>query len=311
MISKRSSVGKKWWIVPLLSGLYLLTAGVTSGIRGDHLLLVAVVNSLYYISSSTRRFLYGFSIFIVYWIIYDGMKLVPNNLVSQVDIKGIYLLEKRLFGIRDITGILTPNEYFHAHPSLFLDLFCSLFYLCWVPVPLGFALYLWMKQDKKWFLKFSFAFFVTNLIGFCMYYLHPAAPPWYVQEHGFLLDPSVKTNAAGLLRFDNYFHFPLFATIYTKGSNVFGAMPSLHSAYPVVGFYYAIRMKSTKATIFFAFVMTGIWFSAVYLMHHYLVDVIAGILCAILGIILLELILFRIPRIQKLIQNYQGILENR
>jgi len=40
----------------------------------------------------------------------------------------------------------------------------------------------------------------------------------------------------------------------------------------------------------FALVMCGIWFSAVYTNHHYILDVIAGILCAVAGIWLFSLV---------------------
>ena len=78
------------------------------------------------------------------------------------------------------------------------------------------------------------------------------------------------------LRFDAYFNAGIFNSIYAKSSNVFAAMPSLHSAYPVLCFLYGLRLKSFWLNSFFFIFMVGVWFAAVYTRHHYLVDVLAG-----------------------------------
>jgi len=283
---------KKQLIVPSLSAVFLLGTSFSFGLRSDHFALIALVNSLYFISDSTRRFITGFSIFVVYWILYDSMKAVPNYTFTHVDIEGLYLLEKKLFGISTATGVLTPNEFFLLHQNKILDLVSGFFYLCWIPVPLAFAFYLFFNY-KKLFLRFSFAFFIINLVGFVVYYSHPAAPPWYVQQYGFVFDPSVKTSAAGLLRSDSILGFPLFASIYTKGSNVFGAMPSLHAAYLFACFYYGLKQPKRWLKVALFIIMTGIWFSAIYLSHHYILDVLAGIVCGITGILILEKFLIK------------------
>ncbi len=46
-------------------------------------------------------------------------------------------------------------------------------------------------------------------------------------------------------------------------------------------------------SILFVTVMAGIWFAAVYTSHHYILDVLAGIICAITGIILFQAVLMR------------------
>src|SRR5882757_4617233 len=102
-----------------------------------------------------------------------------------------------------------------------------------MPIPLLFAFYLFRK-NKIQFLHFSLAFLFVNLIGFVVYYACPAAPPWYVQQYGFDVNFNTPGNTAGLARFDAYFGINLFHNLYAKSSNVFAAMPSLHSAYPVV-----------------------------------------------------------------------------
>jgi hypothetical protein len=296
------------WMVPLLSLLYYFFATVTTGFRGDHLFLVVLCNVLYFLNDHTRRFIMAFSIFVVYWILFDSMKAWPNYRFHSVDIASLFHLEQNLFGINENGQRLIPSQYFALHPIPAIDLVASLFYLCWVPVPLGFAFYLFVT-DKKTFLYYCLAFFVINLVGFVVYYTHPAAAPWYVEKYGFVFHPEIKSNAAGLLRADKILGFDLFEGIYSKGSNVFAAMPSLHSAYPLAGFFYSLRQPRRWITYAFVVIMTGIWISAVYLSHHYILDVLAGIACGITGIFICEKIIFRNEFVKRFLDRWRMSIE--
>lgn len=266
-----------------ISALYLIISYFLVGFKTDQLVLIGIFNTLYYLSPTTRKFIIGFSIFIVYWIIYDYMKAFPNYNYNPVHIADLYQFEKRVFGIEQGKILLTPNEYWLLHTHPFLDVLTGFFYLMWIPVPLAFAAYLFFT-NKKHFLYFLLTFVWANLLGFVVYYVYPAAPPWYIQQHGFEFIAGTPGNTAGLSRFDHFFNIELFKSIYAKGSNVFAAMPSLHSAYPLIVVYYALKGKFKKANIFFVIVMIGIWFAAVYTSHHYLTDVLAGITTALVGI---------------------------
>ena len=244
------------------------------------------------------------------WLIfacsYDWMRLLPNYEINPIDVRGIYEAEKSLFGITVANGsTLIPGEYFNLHNSAFADFWAGFFYLCWVPVPLGFAIYLYLKGEKRHFIHFSIAFLFINLLGFVGYYIYPAAPPWYVINHGF--EPVLNTpgSVAGLIRFDNMMHFPVFQSIYSGNSNVFAAVPSLHAAYMFIATVYAVLSKQSKWLIaIFAFICIGIWWTAVYSTHHYIIDVVLGIITAILGLLLLEKVIMKIPVVERFIDKY-------
>jgi len=277
-------------IMGALSAAYLLVSWVLIGFRPEQLFLVILCNLLFFASVKTRSFIMAFSVFIVYWIIFDYMKAFPNYKYHAVHVESIYNAEKSIFGITAADGkIITPNEYWQLHRYTFLDFMAGIFYLCWIPVPLLFASWLYIKNRRRFF-YFAFTFLLVNLLGFVIYYIYPAAPPWYVSNYGFSFNANTPGNTAGLARFDELVHTPVFKSLYARGSNIFAAMPSLHSAYPVIVFYHAIKNKLRYMKFVFAIVMGGIWFSAVYANHHYVLDVIAGILCAILGIWLFNLL---------------------
>jgi len=294
-------------VVTLLSIAYLVISNFLIDYNSSELVLVGIFNVLFYLSPVTRKFILGFSIFIVYWIIFDYMKAFPNYHYTPVHIADLYNFEKHIFGIHDHNKLLTPNEYWRIHGTTFIDVVTGLFYLCWIPVPLGFAAFLFFK-NKRQFLYFSLTFVLVNLLGFVVYYTFPAAPPWYVQYYGFHFTPLTAGNVAGLAKFDAYFHAGIFKSIYTKGSNVFAAMPSLHSSYPVIVLYYGIKSRYKVASIFFAIVMLGIWFTAVYASHHYVLDVLAGITTAILGISLFNLLMKKVKWLQTSTDRYEQVI---
>lgn len=277
-----------------ISAIYLLLSAVLVGFKSDQIVLVLIFNTLYYASGISRKFVLGFSIFIVYWILFDYMKAIPNYRFNPVSIESLYNLEKGLFGIQSNGLTLTPNEYLKVHANTFLDILSGVFYLFWIPVPLAFAAWLFFK-DQKIFLYFSLTFVLVNFLGFIIYYLYPAAPPWYVQVYGFEFQAATPGNTAELIRFDQYFGIPVFQSIYSKSSNVFAAMPSLHSSYPLIVLYYGIKCKLKIWNVFFTIVMLGIWFAAVYSSHHYLLDVVAGVICAVFGIWLFNWLKGRAP----------------
>lgn len=277
----------------LISVVYLVLSAYLVGFRSDQVVLLVITNSFYFFSEATRKFITAFSIFIVYWILFDYMKAFPNYNYNTVHIKSLYDLEKSIFGINTGTSLITPNEYWILHQHSFLDVMSGLFYLTWIPLPLSLAGYLFYKNRTQFF-NFAFTFLLVNLIGFVIYYLYPAAPPWYSQQYGFEFIANTRGNTAGLSRFDAFFNVGIFKSIYEKSSNVFAAMPSLHSSYPLIALYYAVRSKINVglATVI-GITMPGIWFAAIYTSHHYVLDVIAGICCAITGIIIVNLIAAR------------------
>lgn len=266
---------------------YLLWNQFVGEVKSDHYFLVFLWVFLFYAHQKTRRFVLGFSIFIVFWILYDAMRIIPNYEVNTAHIQEPYDFEKLLFGIRLDNFLVTPNEYFVIYSNTFLDLLSGFFYLNWMPIPLGFAVYLYIK-DKYLFTRYSLAFLLVNLVGFVIYYIYPAAPPWYVKLYGFDLHIGVLGNSAELSRFDDLVGIPIFANIYNKNANVLAAIPSLHAAYPVVVLFYAFKKKIKIMKLFFIIFMIGIWFSAVYTGHHYVIDVIMGVLVAIFTLYLFE-----------------------
>ena len=286
--------------------LWLIVTCVFIGLRPEHGWMAFVLVALFFASAPTRRLVAALMPFLIFGISYDWMNLLPNYKVNEVDIENLYVLEKTLFGINGAHGVaLTPNEFFSVHHSGIADIFAGFFYLCWVPVPIAFGLWLYFSGRRTAYVHFALVFLLVNLLGFAVYYIHPAAPPWYVQMNGFEFVENTPGNVAGLGRFDQLTGLGVFEALYGRNSNVFAAMPSLHSAYMLVAFIYSVRARcSVWLRVAFAVICAGIWATAVYTSHHYVLDVLGGIGVTLLGFALFEYGLMRVEAVKNFVKKY-------
>ncbi len=222
--------------VPVLAitVVFLLLTAACIGLRAEHLLMTGLFLALFFAGKTTRKLAVALLPFIIFGISYDWMRVYPNYQVNPIDVQGLYEAEKSLFGIPVDGTTLIPCEYFARNHCAAGDFLAGIFYLCWVPVPIAFGLWLYLKGERKLYLRFAMVFLLVNLIGFAGYYIHPAAPPWYAMNYGF--EPVLDTpgNVAGLGRFDELLGCSVFHSIYGRNANVFAAVPSLHAAYMVV-----------------------------------------------------------------------------
>lgn len=65
-------------------------------------------------------------------------------------------------------------------------------------------------QNQGLSLEFSLTFLFVNLLGSALYYVHPAAPPWYVQRFGFEFQPLTMGSTVDLEKFDRILGVHLF-----------------------------------------------------------------------------------------------------
>lgn len=222
-------------------------------------------------------------------VLYDSMRYYADYIRGPVHVAQPYLAEKFLFGMH--TGpngeLQTPNEFWQQHTNILFDFLCGLAYLVFIFEYIFLCFYFFFTGLWHYLRRAAWGFFWVNFFGYCTYYIYAAAPPWYVALFG--LGPArmdTKANPAGAARFDALLGTHFFTGMYGKSADVFGAIPSLHVSYPFMAMVFALQMRRFRGfSIFFFLLMC---FSAVYLNHHYLIDVLLGILYAAITLILLE-----------------------
>ena len=253
-------------------------------VRPDHAFLSLLVVAL--VLGNARRFLLDWSPFIALWIAYDFMRGIADDLSGRIHILGPYALEKDLFGW--MAGGTIPSfallEWREAIAGsalrALLDASASGFYAMHMAAPLVLAWVFWHTlRDRAAFVRFVVAFSLTTWSSFATYLLYPAAPPWYVRDFGFIQpEASFKGDGAGnLVATDRWIGVPLFESVYRHlNPNKFAAIPSLHSAFPLLILIHAVRRLGPSA-LFVGIYPLGVWASAVYLNHHYIIDILLAV----------------------------------
>ena len=147
----------------LLALLFLTATTLFIGLRPEHLLITGLFVVLFFAAPATRRLAVALLPFVLFGISYDWMRLVPNYEVNPIDTRPLYEAERALFGITVDGQCLIPGEYFNAHHWSVADLLAGIFYLCWVPVPIAFGLWLYFSGQRRHYLRFAVAFLFVNL----------------------------------------------------------------------------------------------------------------------------------------------------
>jgi membrane-associated phospholipid phosphatase len=268
--------------LPLIGLAYIAAIATLGGLKSDHL-LIGMLGFLDVVNESTRRFVRTFLPFIATGVVFDSMRYYySDGIAGRVHVSGPYELERAWFGVHG----RTLNELFLVHHWAVADLAAGFAYLTYVVEYLGMAFLLFVRGVPERAATFARCFFVVNVLGFITYFIYPAAPPWYVTAHG--LGPAttgVAPSAAAALRFDALVGTHLFEHLYGKSIAAFGAIPSLHVAYPLIAAVLAFRIPALRFVRWPALVFSPLMcFSAIYLQHHYLLDVLVGLAYALVAL---------------------------
>ena len=126
---------------------------------------------------------------------------------------------------------------------------------------------LWVYLRRHdWFKRFRNTILLANMIGLVGYVLMPTAPPWMFPTYGFVDGVNHQTGFGAL-------------------ANPYAAMPSLHAADAlIVGIFLfrASRHWWTKAI--WALWPAWVWFCVLATANHFWLDVLAGIVVAIVSV---------------------------
>jgi membrane-associated phospholipid phosphatase len=260
----------------------VLALGALQGFRMEYTLASIGFAALALVGPRSRRFAAVILPLAAVGVLYDHIGPLLA-LRGPIQVGSLYHAELAIFGIPGASGFVLPSEWLssHAHPAIDLVTgFAYFFYLYEVFIAVG---WLYFRRDGDRARRLAWAFLLVNAIGIVAWVLFPAAPPWYVETYG-LGPPNLDApaSAAGAARFDALVGVSYFAEFYARSRNVFGAMPSLHVAYPTLVFIAFLPRRRALAALALGFALL-VAFAAVYLEHHYVLDVIAGVAAAVLA----------------------------
>jgi inositol phosphorylceramide synthase catalytic subunit len=277
-------------VLPLLPTLYVVALVVANGeLRAEHLGFAAVALALG-LSGPRGAALYRDLLpFVLTSFGYDCVRYARAIWVRPERVLGCELEQAdRMFSI---SGATLP-AWFSRHHTPFADVLAALPYAAFIYIALGSAIWLWF-QDRPRMRWFLWAFAVANAISFVTWLALPAAPPWYLHAHGCVIDASVAPSSAGLGRVDQLLGMDYFASFYSRAASIFGALPSMHCAYPVLGLLTSWRASGPKMRGVHLLYAAWMAWAAVYLEHHWVLDVLAGWATAAVAVGVTALVLAR------------------
>jgi hypothetical protein len=282
------------WLLPALPLLYagaLLVAG--QGLRFEHVLVGVAACALGYATARTKEFYVELLPYVAVGIGYDLVRYARAALVTPERVLGCGLrdLELALFSVAP--GV-TPQDFFARHHHPVADLVFAVPYTIFAYLAFVYAGYLYFA-DRPRMRHYLWAFAIANYISFAFWLALPAAPPWYLRANGCTIDVSAVPSPAGLLRVDQLLGTTYFQGFYSRAASVFGAVPSMHCAYPMLGLLTARHAATARTWPLHIGYVLLMFVASVYFDHHWIVDGVLGWGVALLAVVLAGRLLARKP----------------
>lgn len=270
---------------PIVAGVHLALVTAVGHVRVEHVVVDLLVVALAVAGRRSRAFLTAAMPLWMTGVLYADLQPLLLPLRGEIFTGALWALDATLF---PAPGGRPWPAFFAEHNHPFWDLVCGAAYLLYLFQFFGVVIYLYIREARLG-RAMAWCFLGVNLIGIAIYVLLPAAPPWYVLAHGpGPADLTVAPSAAGAARFDELLGIRYFSNFYARNPNVFGAMPSLHVAYPTVAAFFLWRQGPLLRAFGLLFAAL-VAFSAIYLVHHYVLDVVAGAAVGLVTCTIVEL----------------------
>lgn len=218
-------------------------------------------------TKSDNRFLRTFTPFILSFLSYEALNRLIDSVPRYIHVQEPIAADLQMFNA--VPTILLQQYY----RMPILDYIGAFFYSLHFIVPTIFAFILWKYKPEK-YQKYALAFTICTYSALITFLVYPVAPPWY------------GIGATRILfQVDGDLGIPMYRAIYDNiGVNPFAAFPSLHSAFPWLIALFTFKTWKRKALPVLIF-PSMVWFSAIYLGEHYVIDIIGGIAYATLAFI--------------------------
>jgi hypothetical protein len=254
----------------LLQGAYLVFILALFTIKGigitpDTIFLLLVAGFVWH--GNRWTFIRDFGPFVLLLFSYEAMRGFADDVGGHVYVDYPIAVDKALF-FGHVPTVVLQSWLFDLGSPHWYDYGAALLHVLHFVVPLFFAAIIWQHYRQHYW-SFVISLLVVSYAAFVTFMLLPTAPPWVAGLKGDL--PGVHLVHEGL---------PALGPIYnTLSPNPVAAMPSLHAAYPWLFLLFAWRIWGWRATAF-AVYPAAVFFAVVYLGHHYVADLLGGIVYA-------------------------------
>jgi membrane-associated phospholipid phosphatase len=247
-------------VLPAVFALILIILCLIYGVIPGPELVVLIFFTYAAYDKRSRRFVRDWAPFVSLFLSYEALDALVPSLSGTVHVVEPIAAELQLFG--SIPTLVLQQ----LCRCTFLDYLGAFFYSLHFIAPVVFAFILWKFRPQN-FKGYTLALAIGTYSALLTFLFYPVAPPWYGVGAIRILS-QVDTNLG----------VPFYRTIFDFiQSDPFASFPSLHAMYPWLISLYALKIKKAKALPVLIFPV-GVWFSAVYLGEHYVVDLIGGVI---------------------------------
>ncbi len=252
-------------MIVIMAVLYL-GQGKLPGI--DLLALAALTAFVWW--ARDRSFLFNFAPFALLVMTYESIR----GLTLVLGMGGLHVTDLILWE-ESLSGGMLPSfalqHALNAQPYTWIvDIVANGFYMTHFFSVIALGLVLWYTQREQYW-PFLLGLVLLSYAAFLTYVFFPAAPPWWASMYGYLKGQAVDLS-----------HSLLSPGYIVATGNPVASMPSLHTAYPFYLFLYCVYLWGKKA---FPIIIlpAGVAISSIYLGHHYVIDILAGLCYAIVA----------------------------
>lgn len=228
----------------------------------------------------TSQLLFPGSPILCWLLLFYSCRFIPESTRPHIWVSVLPTLETILYGA-NISDILTRV----GHPVL--DVLAFIPYgVVHFAAPFVVAALLFVFAPSGSVRFFGNAFGWTNIVGVLIQIAFPCAPPWYELREGLIpANYSMRGSPGGLARIDSLFGAHGYTVAFSNAPVVFGAFPSLHAATATMeslfmSYFFPGTVRIGKVRIDLRVFYWGytfwLYWCTMYLMHHYLIDLVAG-----------------------------------
>ncbi len=228
--------------------------------------------------------------FVAIFLGWEAMRGIAPKLGFPIHMADLANIERTLFLGQYPNHLL--QTWISGNAQHVLTLVGTLVYFLHFVFPLAIGLVLWLVNRTQ-FLRFTTTLMGMAFFAFFIYLLAPTAPPWYAEAHGIAIGAhKLSADLPSALS-------PAYQQIWNLNPNEVAAFPSLHAAFPFLGFLALKPLYPKAAWIAFGWCLL-VWFSVVFLGEHWVIDVIAGVvMAAIAWLVMMRIAVPRIAALQE------------
>jgi hypothetical protein len=210
--------------------------------------------------------------FVALILVYESFRSLVPKLNSHVNYTLAPRFDRLLFG--KLPAQYLQQWLWKGHTSWY-DVVLYIPYLLFFVIPLGLALLVWKTRENQYWPVVT-TYMLTFFAAFVTFLLFPTAPPWLASQNHYI--PHV-------VRVSSYVWASLgirnFPSLYNHlAANPVAAVPSLHAACATLFSLFIFKLYGRRWGTLSLIYPILIYVGVVYEGEHYVFDVLAGILYA-------------------------------